>query len=74
LLGFSKQRKNLPKQEIFDFLETTVHRVVEKQKTNKIQGRNPRFQKSKCFGWISATKKDCAYTLWSEATNAVTIN
>ncbi len=39
------------------FLKKTVHRVGEKQKTNEKPGRNPRQQKTKCFGWISAPKR-----------------
>jgi hypothetical protein len=56
LYVFQNLEKNPTKQESLVFLETTVQYVGESRKPT----RNPRWQKPKCFGWISATKKDCA--------------
>jgi hypothetical protein len=52
-----KPNKKMRETETLGFLETTVNRVGEKQKTKQNQGRKQSVQKTKYFVCINARKK-----------------
>ncbi len=63
LLGFKKPRKKIRQNKKAWFsLKGLCIGWGRKQKTNENPGRNPRQQKTKCFGWISAPKKRTVHT------------
>jgi hypothetical protein len=63
LLGFQKTRKKIRqnKNAWFSWKRLCIG-WGRQQKTNEKPGRKPRYQKTKCFGWIYAPKKGLCIT------------